>query len=300
MYIHGRQMNLPMPYAFILNPTAGSGYAKQVMQKIAGMLDEWRMEYRILETTEPGNATEIARNLAAQPEITTVVAVGGDGTASEVAAGLSGTGKAMGIIPAGTGNDFIKTVRIPKDPAAAMKFMLDRPPRPVDTGSINDNFFLNVCGTGFDVTVLECAEEKKKNHRGLMPYFLGLLQAIRVYAPSRLQITFNQREENGDYLVCSIANGKIIGGGIPICPAAEVRDGKLDLVMIRNVPRWRIPFYLPGLMMAKDLTFHITEHVRTEHVTIRGQGLKFNIDGEIRRMDEARFKIRPQSLMLIC
>ena len=289
-----------MPYAFILNPTAGSGYARQVMAQIAGMLDEWRMEYRILETSGPGNATEIARELATQPDITAVVAVGGDGTASEVAAGLAGTGKTMGIIPAGTGNDFIKTVKIPKDPAAAMKFMLDRPPRPVDTGSINGSFFLNVCGTGFDVTVLECAEEKKKKYRGLMPYFLGLLQAIRVYAPSRLEISFDDRHEDSEYLVCSIANGKIIGGGIPICPAADVHDGKLDLVMIRNVPRWKIPFYLPGLMMAKDLTFRITEHVLTEAVTIRGQGLKFNIDGEIRRMDEARFEVRPESLMLIC
>ena len=289
-----------MPYAFILNPTAGTGHAKQVMDQIAGMLKEWRMDYRILETAGPGNATEIARELAKMPEITAVISVGGDGTASEVAAGLVGTGKTMGIIPAGTGNDFIKTVRIPKDPADAMKFMLDRPPRAVDTGSINGDFFLNVCGTGFDVTVLECAEEKKKKHRGLVPYFLGLLQAIRVYAPSRLQISFNGREETGEYLVCSIANGKIIGGGIPICPAADVHDGKLDLVMIQNVPRWRIPFYLPGLMLSKDLTFRITEHVRTDEVTIRGQGLKFNIDGEIRRLEEARFVIRPDSLMLIC
>ena len=289
-----------MPYAFILNPTAGNGYAKQVMKQIAGMLDEWRMEYRILETTAPGDATEIAGKLADNPEISAVIAVGGDGTASEVAAGLVGTGKTMGIIPAGTGNDFIKTVRIPKDPSAAMKFMLDRPPRPVDTGEINGRFFLNVCGTGFDVTVLECAEEKKKKYRGLMPYFLGLLQAIRVYEPSKLQIIFNERDENGEYLVCSIANGKIIGGGIPICPEANVHDGKLDLVMIRNVPRWRIPFYLPGLMMSKDLSFRITEHVKTNAVTIRGKGLKFNIDGEIQRMDEASFIIRPESLMLIC
>lgn len=289
-----------MPYAFILNPTAGNGYAKQVMKQIAGMLDEWRMEYRFLETTAPGDATKIAGKLVDNPEISAVIAVGGDGTASEVAAGLVGTGKTMGIIPAGTGNDFIKTVRIPKDPSAAMKFMLDRPPRPVDTGEINGSFFLNVCGTGFDVTVLECAEEKKKKYRGLMPYFLGLLQAIHVYEPSKLQIVFNERDENGEYLVCSIANGKFIGGGIPICPEANVHDGKLDLVMIRNVPRWRIPFYLPGLMMSKDLSFRITEHVKTNAVTIRGKGLKFNIDGEIQRMDEASFIIRPESLMLIC
>ena len=289
-----------MAYAFILNPAAGTGYARKAMEQVKGILDEWKKEYQILETSGPGNATEIARNLADRPDITAVVAVGGDGTASEVAAGLAGTGKTMGIIPAGTGNDFIKTVRIPKDPESAMKFMFDRPSRPVDTGTINGSFFLNVCGTGFDVTVLECAEEKKKKHRGLMPYFLGLLQAIRVYAPSELDIRFNGREEKGEYLVCSIANGKIIGGGIPICPAADVHDGMLDLVMIRNVPRWKIPFYLPGLMLSKDLTYKITEHVRTKEVTICGKGLKFNIDGDIRRMDDAKFVIKPKSLLLIC
>lgn len=289
-----------MPYAFILNPTAGAGFAKQAMNQVAGILDEWKKGYTILETNGPGNATGIAAELAGDPGIDAVIAVGGDGTASEVAAGLAGTGKAMGIIPAGTGNDFIKTVRIPKDPAAAMKFIFDRPPRTVDTGTINERFFLNVCGTGFDVTVLECAEEKKKKYRGLTPYFLGLLQAIRVYAPSSLEITYNGQTRNGEYLVCSIANGKIIGGGIPICPAADVHDGLLDLVMIRNVPRWKIPFYLPGLMLSKDLGFKITEHIRTQEVTIRGPGLKFNIDGEIERMNEARFVIKPGSLKLIC
>ena len=289
-----------MPYAFILNPTAGNGYAKKVMTRISGMLDEMKLDYRVFETNGPGNATEIARQLVERDEISTVIAVGGDGTASEVAAGLAGTGKAMGIIPAGTGNDFIKTVRIPKDPEDAMRFLLDRPARAVDTGTINESFFLNVCGTGFDVTVLECAEEKKKKHRGLLPYFLGLLKAIRVYAPSELEISFGKQNIKDNFLICSVANGKIIGGGIPICPEADPRDGLLDLMMIRNVPRWKIPFYLPGLMRSRVTKFEITTHVRTGAITIRGKGLKFNIDGEIRRLEEGRFVIRPKSLMLIC
>ena len=289
-----------MRYDFILNPAAGTGYAQQAMDKIVKMMREWKADFRIHQTESPGHATSIARELSEQTGDFTVVSVGGDGTASEVAAGLTGTGAIMGIIPAGTGNDFIKTVKIPKDPVTAMRFMLDRPARSVDTGTINGEFFLNVCGTGFDVTVLECAEEKKKKYRGLIPYFLGLIQAIRVYAPSYLHISYDAEETDGEYLVCSIANGKLIGGGIPICPEADVHDGLLDLIMIQNVPRWKIPFYLPGLMMSKDLQFSITKHVRTRTVTIRGQGLKFNIDGEIRRMDEAHFEICPASLMLIC
>ena len=181
-----------------------------------------------------------------------------------------------------------------------MRFMLDRPPRPVDTGTINGDFFLNVCGTGFDVTVLDCAEEKKKKHRGLTPYLLGLLQAIRVFEPVSVKINCGVQHTEGEFLVCSIANGKYIGGGIPICPAANVQDGKLNLVMISQVPRWKIPFYLPGLMLSKDLTFKITKHVLTDSLTIEGKGLRFNIDGEIRRMDRADFRIQPGMLKLIC
>ena len=289
-----------MRYEFILNPAAGNGFARQTMDRIAETLDSWRMEYRIHETEYPGHATEIAKELSGLPEGTTVVSVGGDGTASEVAAGLAGTPASMGIIPAGTGNDFIKTVCIPSKPDEAMRFMLDRPPRPVDTGTVNGEFFLNVCGTGFDVTVLDCAEEKKKKHRGLTPYLLGLLQAIRVFEPVEIQIDYNGQHVQGNFLVCSIANGKYIGGGIPICPAADVHDGKLNLVMIDNVPRWRIPFYLPGLMLSRDLKFRITKHVLTDEVAIEGKGLRFNIDGDIRRMDRAEFRICRKSLMLIC
>ena len=289
-----------MRYEFILNPVAGNGYSVQAMKKIEGILNALGAEYRIHETAFPGQATDIARSLQGNSEISAVIAVGGDGTVTEVAAGLAGGSTAMGIIPAGTGNDFVKSVRIPKDPETAMRFMLDRSARPVDTGTLNDECFLNVCGTGFDVTVLECADDKKKKHRGLTPYFLGLLQAIRIFEPVDLQISHDGQSADGEYLICSVANGRCIGGGIPICPDANPSDGKLNLVMIRKVPRWKIPFYLPGLMLSRDLTFRITSHLLTESVTIRGKGLRFNIDGEIRRIDEAHFQIHPGSLLLIC
>ena len=285
---------------FILNPSAGNGYAGQVMNRLANTLDSWRMAYNIHQTEYPGHAKEIARSLSALPADTTVISVGGDGTASEVAAGLAGTRMSMGIIPAGTGNDFVKTVRIPKKPEEAMRFMLDRPPRPVDTGTINGEFFLNVCGTGFDVTVLDCAEEKKSKYRGLLPYMLGLLQAIRVFEPVRISVEYEREKLEKELLVCSVANGKYIGGGIPICPAADAHDGKLNLVMIDSVKRWKIPFYLPGLMLSRDLKFRITRHVLAERVIIAGKGLRFNIDGEIRKMDRAEFRVFPHSLMLIC
>ena len=106
--------------------------------------------------------------------------------------------------------------------------------------------------------------------------------------------------QEGKYLVCSAANGRYIGGGIPICPAANTGDGKLDAVLIRDVPGWRIPFYLPGLMMGRDLHFRIARHVLAEQITITGKNLRVNVDGEILSMDRADFRVLPRALQLIC
>ena len=91
----------------------------------------------------------------------------------------------------------------------------------------------------------------------------------------------------------------MIGGGIPICPAADVQDGFLNLVLIQSVHRWQIPFYLPGLMMSRDLKFRITMHRKVKTVLIEGNNLRINIDGDIQPMDRAEFRINPASLLLI-
>ena len=113
-----------MYYAFILNPAAGTGYALKTMQKIENLLKEKEIEYRIYRTKMPGHATDLARMLSEDKSVRAVISVGGDGTAGETAAGLTGTGKAMGIIPAGTGNDFIKSAGIPNDPEKALELLL--------------------------------------------------------------------------------------------------------------------------------------------------------------------------------
>ena len=285
--------------AFILNPVAGTGFSLKAMEGLEAAMREKNVEYRVFRTERPGHGTELAAKLASDPEVLAVAAVGGDGTAGEVAAGLCGTDKPMAIIPAGTGNDFIKSVGIPNDPRRALDILLTCAPQPTDTGEVNGEFFLNVCGTGFDVTVLDYAEAEKAKHRGLTPYLLGLVKANFHYRSVRLKITDETGVTEGRFLVCSVANGRFIGGGIPICPAADPSDGLLDLVLVRHVPRRRIPLYLPGLMMGRDLNFRITTHRRVRSVTFEGEKLRVNIDGEIRTMDGAEFRIRPGSLRLI-
>ncbi len=284
-------------FVFIVNPIAGAGRSVRAESLLREKMAVTGHEAVFLRTERPGQATELARE-AAEAGVT-VVSVGGDGTGLEVAAGLVGSGAAMGIIPAGTGNDLIKTLGIPDDPALALDHMLSHEPRPMDIGTVNGRPFLNVCGTGFDVSVLDHAEKHKKHMRGLLPYLLGLLGAIFGNRPIRLTLSRDgAAPEERTVLMCSVANGRFIGGGIPICPAADPGDGRFDLVVVRHVPRWKIPLYLPGLMRSKILTFGITEHELVREVTLESPGMRLQIDGEILSVDRAELVLRPGALSL--
>lgn len=282
----------------IVNPTAGNGYALKMEEPIRQELEKRGVAHTMLRTEYPGHATALALRAAQDADCTGVVSVGGDGTAFEVACGLMGTDAPLGVIPAGTGNDFVKTVGIPRKPMAALEKILSCAPRPVDVGSMNDRLFLNVCGTGFDVTVLDYTVEAKKYVRGILPYLVGLVRAIAHYKPVHVRMEADGQIHERDVLICSVANGRFIGGGIPICPDAAPDDGLLDLVVVETRPRWMIPFYLPGLLMGKVLTFGETSHCRCRRVEIVSPGMRLNVDGEILSLDAASFSVQPGRLML--
>lgn len=283
---------------FIVNPAAGNQHALKVQTMLKQELDKRGIDCRFVRTEKPGHATDLARQAASAADCTGVISVGGDGTAFEVACGLMNTGVPMGIIPAGTGNDFIKTVGLPKKPLDALEFILTHDARPVDVGGLNDRLFLNVCGTGFDVTVLDYTTAAKKYCRGLLPYLIGLIRGIAHYKPVYVRFTADGHTEEREVLICSIANGRYFGGGIAICPEASADDGLLDLVIAEHQPRWKIPFLVPTLLMGGIDKFSFTTHKRCREVEIYSKGMRLNIDGEITNIDSAKFSVLQGALSL--
>lgn len=283
---------------FIVNPAAGNAYALKIQRMLEQTMHDRNLVCRFIRTEKPGHATELARTAAREPDCTGVVAVGGDGTAFEVACGLMNSGVPMGIIPAGTGNDFIKTVGIPKQPLQAFELILDGKARPVDVGGLNDRLFLNVCGTGFDVTVLDYTLAAKKYCRGLLPYLIGLIRGIAHYKPVHVRFTADGEVEEREVLICSVANGRFFGGGIAICPDATADDGMLDLVVVEHKPRWRLPFLVLPLLMGRVLKFPFTTHKRCRQAEIVSKGMRLNVDGEIIQVDSAKFTVLPGALTM--
>lgn len=283
---------------FIVNPTAGNGYAARVAELIRDEMNAQALPHAIWYTSRPGESADLAVKAAQDPACSSIISVGGDGSAFDMVSMLNGCTKPIGFIPAGTGNDFAKTIGIPCQPLEALRFILQHEPRPVDVGFVNGRCFLNVSGVGFDVTVLDQTLALKQTMRGIVPYMIGLIRAIRHFQPVHVRYEVDGKAYDRSLLIMAVANGRYFGGGIPICPTAQVDDGYFDLVTVDSVPRWHIPFYLPGLMLGRIDRFGVTQHTRCRHLTIHSPGMRVQIDGEIHTVDDVEYIIKPGHMML--
>lgn len=280
----------------ICNPTAGNGRSAQIGKSISQKLKALHIAHMYEETQYPGHATLLATE-AVRLNAATCVAIGGDGTTLEVARGLVNHDTALGIIPAGTGNDFIKTIHLPANESEALKAILNLPPKKTDVVKMNDRIFLNEAGAGFDVMVLEYALKAKKYCRGLLPYLYGVLCTIFHFGGVTLTYALDDDTPiEKRVLVIGIGNGRFIGGGIPITPEAVPDDGLLDVIIVSSMKKLRMLSVLPGLMRGNITKFKETEYHRVKKLSLKGDNLHMNIDGEIIPISEVHIAVLPGAL----
>lgn len=291
----------------LVNPVAGGGKAKNVAISVANRLDQLKLPHRIWETHYPNEAKELAIRAAKEhrdnpQKENMLLSIGGDGTFLEVVQGTLDSGLPVACLPAGTGNDFLKSLGVPSEPMAALEHILNAGVRHIDLGKVNDLIFANECGAGFDVTALDYAIQYRKKIRGAASYLLGVLTAIFRHKSAPMVIRADGKEVfRGNCLVFSVANGQYIGGGIRISPEADVQSKKLELIVIQDCSRPRMCSYLPGLLAGKILQFKDTVvHCRAETISAaplrESETLRVNIDGEIRDLPQCEFTILAHTL----
>ncbi|MDO5324038.1 MAG: diacylglycerol kinase family lipid kinase [Clostridia bacterium] len=283
-------------YTLIVNPTSGRGAAMGQLAGIEGVLEEHGLKYSIERATKPMDAARIARAAAArQPE--GIIAVGGDGTLFEIINGMIGSDVPLLFVSCGTGNDFVRTLRLPKDPVEALRCQLDAPVGRIDVGRMNDFYFLNVAGTGFDVDVLRNAEKYKAKYTGLRTYLFGLFEAIRDFRPMTARVSFDDGpEEEVSFSILSIGNGRYIGGGMKAVPDAKLDDGLFDVVTVRPVSKPAIALLIAFYIAGKHVAIGLGRLRRCRKLSIRHPGMTVNLDGELSSTDFARFELLPNAL----
>ena len=284
-------------YAIILNPVSGKNRAYEKLEQIEELLKEKGIEYRIDTTHGPGDAVLLAEK-AVEDGLDGIIAMGGDGTFSEVANGIGESGIELLFAPCGTGNDFMRMFNLPKDAVEAIKIQLDAPIRMIDMGRCNDRYFLNVTGCGFDVDVLLEAGKYKGNTSSIGAYMRGAYAAIKKYKPMDITVSIDDGPAKTlKSTVLSVGNGRFIGGGMKAVPSACVEDGLFDLMIVGQVNRFSIYFLL--LLFAAGKHTMIKRLVNTykcHKVRIQSNGMHLEADGEIFACDDACLTVIPGAL----
>ena len=234
-----------MMFHFIINPKAGKGKSLKALEYAKQKFSEKQVPFTVHFTSHPRHATEIAHQLTESGE-TDIVAIGGDGTLSEVLNGLVDPQKVrLGLIPAGTGNDFASNAGIAKRYQEATDQLLTETAKPTDYMQMERGVRgINVIGTGLDVDVLKNCE-KAKIFRGKIQYVLSLIKTVITFRFFDFARTISGKTDVHSAMIACVGNGKNFGGGIPICPGAVIDDGQMDCVVVEKIKKITIPSAFP-------------------------------------------------------
>ena len=252
---------------FIVNPRALLGKGKDLLKKIEARLKEVGKAFQIILTQAKGEATEFARRLTEEGE-RKIVAVGGDGTMNEVLSGLTNPSECtFGLIPAGTGNDFAASANLPSCDKALDHIVNDEV-KATDYIQFDDGRrSLNIAGLGLDVDILLRCERSKISFKKIK-YFKSLLSSLIHYRGCKLRVEANGEVKEHNAFIAAVCNGKQLGGGIPLCPVAEIDDGKMDLVVVDYPKRSKILGALIKLMQGKILTVPFAHHILCDRAEV--------------------------------
>ena len=281
----------------LINPHSGKGRGEQIGLFVEDVLLKRRIPFTKHVTAYAGHAPDLTRH-AVQSGCTKLLAVGGDGTMGEVTQSLMGTDIVLGIIPAGTGNDYIKTLGISRYPEQALETALGNNVDAVDVIRINDRACLNIASVGIDATTAYYTN-RSKFFRGQLAYVYGLLKA---YFMAKLpQFTYSIDGGTSEHTSCTLAvfaNGQFYGGGFNPIPFSKHNDGVMDVLLVDKLSRPRILPLIISYAKGKHVQWSICHFHRCQNFKLKSDAtpLIFNVDGEIIEASDFNIQLMPRSL----
>ncbi len=260
--------------ALLVGPTSGRGRGPAAAAEIQRLIPG----AQVLESSSRDHALTLAAEAVADG-LEVLVAVGGDGTVHLAVQAVAGTSTALAVVPTGTGNDLASALGVPTDEAATARAILADDITAVDAVRVADGWFACVLGTGFDAAVNERAN-RMSWPRGRRRYDLATLLELRTYQPQRLVLTLDGVRHESRVMLVAVGNARSYGGGLRICPDADLQDGLLDVVVVGPLSRRRLVRLFPRLFKGTHVTdSSVTVH-RASEVVLEGPALAVYADGE--------------------
>jgi diacylglycerol kinase (ATP) len=267
-------------WALVINPVSGHGQGTTVGTYVAGYLNQHNIDFTIVTGNSSIALSEHLKTfLEKNPESEGVIAVGGDGLLHIILQLVVPFQIPFTIIPAGTGNDFVRTLgwdleKIDSQLARVTSTM----PAPIDLGLVDGEWFGAILSTGFDSIVNEKANTMQWP-KGPMKYNAAIAIELPRFKPRHYDITLDDRTISTEAMLIAVANGRSYGGGMLVCPNASIRDALFDVMVLHPVSKLEFMKVFPKVFAGTHVSHPAVEIVRSKNVTIESKAVAY-ADGE--------------------
>lgn len=284
----------------ILNPRAGIRATSRPVERVVEAAAHLGWHLDVVETAAPGDATRLAAD-AARAGQQIVLAGGGDGTLNEVVQALVGSATAVGAVPLGTVNVWVRELGLSLDPAEATHQLLDGQVRRLDLGRVNGRYFLLMAGLGFDAVAVHAVEGtfKKRRFGPIAFVATGALEALRTRG-HRLRLRADGRSFVTNAGLVTVGNTRLWGGAVKITHHATAADGLLDVCIF---PGRSLPTKLRHLFLVvigrHDADPEVTYLQVRELLVASRPRIPIQVDGEPFGTTPARFEIVPGAVRML-
>ena len=282
---------------FILNPNAGSGSAASAGKSLSAYCKENGYQAVLHTTTHAGHATTLAAKLRNGND--PVVAIGGDGTVREVAAGLIGGAAPLGIIPCGSGNGLARHLGIPMNPLSAFRSIMNGRVVNADVIYAGEQPFLNIAGLGFDGLIAH--EFNAHGKRGLINYIRLIIRHYFRSSEFKYELNSEEFNQTGMAFIIALANGSQYGNNAWIASGAALDDGLMDVIIVRKPTLTAIPLFLWQVMTGRVNRSRLVNRQQVREVRIKlMKSIPLHLDGEAAgHAADITFTVSSESLKLM-
>lgn len=267
-------------WALVINPISGQGKGATVGTYVAGWLTQKKIDYTIITGNSSVALTDhLSTFLSKNLDVQGVIAVGGDGLLHIVLQRIVPLQIPFTIIPAGTGNDFVRTLGWSLESfEAQLAAVTNNKPTPIDLGLVDGEWFAAILSTGFDSVVNEKAN-KISWPKGAMRYNAAIAMELPRFKPRHYEITLDDRTISTEAMLIAVANGRSYGAGMLVCPNANVADGLFDVMVLRPISKLEFMKVFPSVFAGTHISHPAVEIVRSRTVRIESKAVAY-ADGE--------------------
>ena len=277
---------MPRKIIYLINPISGTRKKSRVKELIIRKTREAGIDFDILPSMANGEYKSLQETIRKE-SITDIVICGGDGTVNTVVDALQGEAVQFGIIPMGSGNGLALAAKIPKQTDRALDLIFSGKAHPTDAFYINEKFSCMLCGIGFDAAVAH--EFSKQKTRGLQTYIRISTKQFFKSKPYPFEIKMKDQVLKTEAFFISIANSNQFGNNFTIAPRASLSDGLLDIVIVKKMNKFSLPFSVLHHIAGNNLPLPVSDfgnkkniiYLQTDKITIENPALApLHIDGD--------------------